>query len=753
MSQSNFTFWELIKESSIEIPTIQRDYTYGRKSAEDIRKKLIRTILGAVTGDQSKTVHLDFVYGKRRGVDNHKMLEKNQKSIDTLMASIRSYAQNLHIDVDYKSEIRNYNSAEIITFIPLDGQQRLTTLFLIHWSLNTIVNDLNASEILKRFTYKTRNSSKEFLSLLCSSNLQVDFTLKEKISEQIELSELFFKAWKKDPTVRSMLSVLNEIQHQFNELEIDHSKAWNNIIENRKVTFDFFDLEDFELTDELYLKMNARGKKLSDFENFKAWLIKARGEFVTIDRWKKKFDLDWNDFFWDHKAEGVYSIDEQYLQYFKNLFLGDYIKEFSEEELATNTTFDELRIKKEFNPVRIFEKSEVFKDKINNYLTLLDLLNNDEVQCGLNPAFKGGKWSNIVNLFVRDNRELNWWDSTLFYALSRYIINSGNNLSYFNQWLRFISNLIYNTPIESPRLYKEACASIDELIKKFETKEIYPVLASMDANEIDFFLEKQKEEEILKANYLINDTDGKWESLIHQLEQNFYFYGQIGFIISKSDFSYEDFKLRSKKIRSLFSEQILKDKEFKLFRALLIFGGESCFFIKGRNLSYPVNIFGTLRNRNENWRRFIQYHSDAIDKLIDSPDFDENAPLESIDKLLKSEISVSPFIEVVVRNSEILKYPEQNYIRKYNNGYYLLNSSRISGYYVECYTYDWFKRNSYQRVKYQYGKGEDSLGSVGLKWGSDLIVFNRDSGRFETQDRSQDYASIDEAIKTLEHAN
>src|SRR4051794_38126845 len=73
----------------IEIPLFQRDYAQGRETdrVERIRTDFLEVLHAAIAGDQPKPVGLDFVYG---GID--------------------------------KGTLR-----------PLDGQQRLTTLFLLHW--------------------------------------------------------------------------------------------------------------------------------------------------------------------------------------------------------------------------------------------------------------------------------------------------------------------------------------------------------------------------------------------------------------------------------------------------------------------------------------------------------------------------------------------------------------------------------------------------------------------------------------------
>ena len=75
---------EEVQLKKIVIPIIQRDYAQGRKSAKSIREKFLQALKKAV---ENQNITLDFVYG------------------------------------DIKDGI----------FIPLDGQQRLTTLYLIHW--------------------------------------------------------------------------------------------------------------------------------------------------------------------------------------------------------------------------------------------------------------------------------------------------------------------------------------------------------------------------------------------------------------------------------------------------------------------------------------------------------------------------------------------------------------------------------------------------------------------------------------------
>ncbi|GLY70255.1 DUF262 domain-containing protein [Amycolatopsis taiwanensis] len=105
---------------SIEIPLIQRDYAQGRPSAwvGEIRADFLEVLLDAVAGGEP--VGLDFVYGKIEGS----------------------------------------------TFHPLDGQQRLTTLFLLHWYFASAAGELRPDAAWTRFSYATRASARLFCQRL-----------------------------------------------------------------------------------------------------------------------------------------------------------------------------------------------------------------------------------------------------------------------------------------------------------------------------------------------------------------------------------------------------------------------------------------------------------------------------------------------------------------------------------------------------------------------------------------------------------
>jgi uncharacterized protein with ParB-like and HNH nuclease domain len=119
------TLFELLRDYTVVIPIVQRDYALGRANdhAQQVRRGLLGDMKEAINGGD--VLDLNFIYGKT-------------------------------------------NDRE---FIPLDGQQRLTTLFLVH--LFAFANDDSKTELLQKFTYETRTSSRKFLEKLVEQRAEV----------------------------------------------------------------------------------------------------------------------------------------------------------------------------------------------------------------------------------------------------------------------------------------------------------------------------------------------------------------------------------------------------------------------------------------------------------------------------------------------------------------------------------------------------------------------------------------------------
>src|SRR5205085_6136002 len=98
----------------------------------------------------------------------------------------------------------------------------------------------------------------------------------EGLSEWVRDSVWFVRSWRRDPTVRGCLTMLDAIHGRFAKSKGYWSRLTST--EAPAIVFRLLLLENFGLSDDLYVKMNARGKALTRFEVFKAEFESFVGE-------------------------------------------------------------------------------------------------------------------------------------------------------------------------------------------------------------------------------------------------------------------------------------------------------------------------------------------------------------------------------------------------------------------------------------------------------------------------------------------
>lgn len=305
------TFRQLLdEEKSIIIPKVQRDYAYGRQEekVQDVLDGMLTSIIEAVR-DNSNNI-LDFVYG---GTYVHK---SNKKA----------------------------------GLIPLDGQQRLTTLFLLHFYASMLGDEEGKPigqedvEILTKFRYETRQSATEFCTNLIRSirpNLIKGYKPKNNnIKALIVDDALYLSTYDSDPTIISMLNVLDKIEKKCAELGALSLNPclWKRLMERRNNEFYKLSLDNFGLTDDLFIKMNARGKKLTAFEIFKSDMIATikKVDEKLKDDFSKDMDTKWIDIVWDYTNKTINDkrqplditndADMKYSMLFHNIFRVEYYR-------------------------------------------------------------------------------------------------------------------------------------------------------------------------------------------------------------------------------------------------------------------------------------------------------------------------------------------------------------------------------------------------------------------------------------------
>ena len=253
VNNQKIDFLTLMDNYDIIVPRIQRDYVQGRytDSAQSTRESFPGKLFGAITGDEK--LPLDFIYGT---VTDGESAESKKR------------------------------------FYPLDGQQRLTTLFLLAWLCGKIpmeTADKTTKENKKwTFKYESRRSAQIFLEELTKHPFQELDEIKEQLSNSIKATTWFFSAWEDDISVAGMLNMLDALYRTYQTLKdkssFDFKRVFFYVHELKVPTGGKKDIStDY---DQIFLKMNARGKPLSDWDNLKARLD------ALLDYGKKK----WNDF-------------------------------------------------------------------------------------------------------------------------------------------------------------------------------------------------------------------------------------------------------------------------------------------------------------------------------------------------------------------------------------------------------------------------------------------------------------------------
>ncbi len=114
--------------------------------------------------------------------------------------------------------------------------------------------------------------------------------------------------WQHDPTIQSMLVMLDSIHRWF--AKDDCLAAWVRLVAPAPaISFHLLPIEDMGLGKDLYIKMNSRGKPLTPFENFKAGfeqvLVKSCPD--RVEEFALKVDGDWADLLWPYRGSTISS--------------------------------------------------------------------------------------------------------------------------------------------------------------------------------------------------------------------------------------------------------------------------------------------------------------------------------------------------------------------------------------------------------------------------------------------------------------
>lgn len=664
-SNQKITFWKFLNENIVEIPIIQRDYAQGRNGKEKLREKFLGDLKAALDSqkDEKKSLKLDFVYGS---VENGKLN-------------------------------------------PLDGQQRLTTLWLLHWFIAYKAEVLSKNNaIFKKFTYETRISSREFCDKLSDfSDPQPEGV---SIVDHIQNQTWFYSAWKQDPTIQAMLNMLGGTKQEDKEIidgieecfdaECDYNGYWNKLTsDDCPIIFYYTPLNELKLSDDLYIKMNARGKALTNFENFKADMVGfIKHKINEVEVWNdenlKKFehklDTTWTDIFWRNKSSD-YKIDEIYFAFFNRYFLnrlitakkeGNYL--FTGEDLEKSNKYykffsgndcDKYSVYEMYNPKN--GSKEIFD--LDFYLKLSDTLDNIHsvfegkskdynINLLLNPAWDGEDFCFIPKYDDNDNtKRITQKQRVVFHAICCYFEKGKYDEISLKQWMRVVWNIVENSGIETAQAMIGAMRLINDLAEN--SHGIYIHLKDRDV-EKDFAKDQMKEEKE-KASQIIKEET--WEVKIIEAEKIAFSKGAIRFMFTNEngDYNWSLFDDRLRKSQLYFDEKGIAEMYEKDAILLRLF---ICGFTKWEQ------FWGiAYSSKSSEWKKILTNKEwlQPIYSLFDLTELNEDAirayslkldTTEELNNYVHSELCKSKLLNKIIsydcvlnwRNKYVLYKPHAN---------------------------------------------------------------------------------------------
>ena len=289
--------------SQLIIPEIQRDYVWESKQVE----ALLRSILS-----NFEKWHEERSDPPWKVVPNTETTEALPQTVHEEFAkfySQRTRATNVGF-------VYAYCDADLPRqYFLIDGQQRLTTLYLALLALASRVPELRdrfraryclqasashepGARVPTKLDYKVREHTAEFLRQFVRYLLDGG-----------AIADLKDRGWHlerliNDRTVENLVGnftaiekLLSPVMSNGNALRLyeyleDLVECW------------YFDTNESSQGEELYLYLNARGESIAENENLKARLLSSLATPEKKDSWGRKWE-EWQDYFWNHRADGL----------------------------------------------------------------------------------------------------------------------------------------------------------------------------------------------------------------------------------------------------------------------------------------------------------------------------------------------------------------------------------------------------------------------------------------------------------------
>lgn len=413
---------DILRKCEIVIPDFQREYAQGRcdKHSEFVREMFLNDIFGFLKDETKEKMELDFIYGR--------INDRNE-------------------------------------FFPFDGQQRLTTLFLIYAELCRDKGEY-ADLLSQKFRYADRPEAEAYCVSCVRSSEEAD------------------KSDSANPSVKGMQEMRKAIKSRIQEEPLSGKEI------GKLDSIVFYAPSDISLSTDIYWKMNSRGKRLTPLERFKSsWFVKGEEEKAKgIDKITVKFF-----------NYGLEKYEESFMSLISIMFSSFSLIEskgkddknkinFYDPELVPSSAYVAFKTLKDGAYVKSLDK--LFEAMSDEGFDLDKFQNNFIESC---PSYSTSSYeSKGKSLFFDLLKKGNLKEKSLLFS---YLLTAGE-CHQIKDWMRFCANIIWNA---------SELESALELIFRLSSKAdgIRGYLASDDSAEDSDI--SQYTEERIKAYAVLNN--------------------------------------------------------------------------------------------------------------------------------------------------------------------------------------------------------------------------------------------------------
>lgn len=382
------TLFGLLDRYAVLVPSLQRNYVHGNDDvhAREVRMHFVALLRNCC--DNGAETSLGVVYGVRKDA----------------------------------------------VLIPIDGQQRLTTLWLaaVYATNASPSSDLRMDLLAKlsRFSYQSRPLASTFCRWL-TSGADIDFDMALTRADE---------CWGEDPTVHSMITTLRLIHQTFKT----NGDKLLSVLHGEGVHFDFSEVHGDD--SDLYVKINARGRTLTQWETFKGAFA---GELTSSHR--RRFESEIEVLSDQYFARFGETPDGAFFSVFARI--SDYVQR--RQGLYDPARHEHLSVIENrkgvapYIPVEEFELETIADTIAIPFLQMTGWALGLEKSVGLWYWDTGEKSRSIADiLFAPENANEHDFALFLFEYFSRFKEASGMTGPSFRA-LRFVANILENVVRES----------------------------------------------------------------------------------------------------------------------------------------------------------------------------------------------------------------------------------------------------------------------------------------------------------------